>query len=175
MSRKKSGFAITSVRGGAGDGAAMEPAAGSSSRFRLIRFPAPAEPSRRGRWVCRDSYERGGGGRVALSLGSPLPRPLPAATAAPRSLGAFAELVQALPPESRPGGGAALSARWGLAGEEDDEEGAGSGVTAIDNKIEQAMDLVKSHLLLAVREEVELLREQLKELRERRAALEREN
>ncbi|POI19171.1 hypothetical protein CIB84_017085 [Bambusicola thoracicus] len=37
------------------------------------------------------------------------------------------------------------------------------------------MDLVKSHLLLAVREEVELLREQIKELSERRAALEREN
>uniref|UniRef100_A0A8B9P0R2 Uncharacterized protein n=1 Tax=Accipiter nisus TaxID=211598 RepID=A0A8B9P0R2_9AVES len=36
-------------------------------------------------------------------------------------------------------------------------------------------DLVKSHLLLAVREEVELLREQIKELSERRAALEREN
>ncbi|XP_030330419.1 TSC22 domain family protein 4 [Strigops habroptila] len=174
MSRKKSGFAITSVRGGAGG--AMEPAAGSSSRFRLIRFPAPAEPSRRGRWVCRDSYERGGGGRVVLSLGSPLPRPFPADP--PRSLGAFAELVQALPPsppEPRPGGGPALSARWGLAAEDDEEEGAGSGVTAIDNKIEQAMDLVKSHLLLAVREEVELLREQLKELRERRAALEREN
>uniref|UniRef100_A0A669QG78 TSC22 domain family member 4 n=1 Tax=Phasianus colchicus TaxID=9054 RepID=A0A669QG78_PHACC len=50
-----------------------------------------------------------------------------------------------------------------------------SGVSAIDNKIEQAMDLVKSHLLLAVREEVELLREQIKELSERRAVLEREN
>uniref|UniRef100_A0A8B9J0R6 TSC22 domain family protein 4 n=1 Tax=Amazona collaria TaxID=241587 RepID=A0A8B9J0R6_9PSIT len=52
---------------------------------------------------------------------------------------------------------------------------AGSGVTAIDNKIEQALELVKSHVLLAVREEVELLREQLKALRERGAALEREN
>ncbi|KFO63834.1 TSC22 domain family protein 4, partial [Corvus brachyrhynchos] len=36
-------------------------------------------------------------------------------------------------------------------------------------------DLVKSHLLLAVREEVEALREQIRELSERRAALEREN
>ncbi|XP_005062302.1 PREDICTED: TSC22 domain family protein 4 [Ficedula albicollis] len=52
---------------------------------------------------------------------------------------------------------------------------AGSGVSAIDNKIERAMDLVKSHLLLAVREEVEALREQIRELSERRAALEREN
>lgn len=36
-------------------------------------------------------------------------------------------------------------------------------------------DLVKSHLLLAVREEVEALREQIRELSERRAALEKEN
>ncbi|XP_049648543.1 leucine-rich repeat and calponin homology domain-containing protein 4 isoform X3 [Accipiter gentilis] len=86
------------------------------------------------------------------------------------------EALPPRPPSPRPGGGTAgLSARLGLAGEEGEEEGAGSGVTAIDNKIEQAMDLVKSHLLLAVREEVELLREQIKELSERRAALEREN
>uniref|UniRef100_A0A671M3T9 Uncharacterized protein n=1 Tax=Sinocyclocheilus anshuiensis TaxID=1608454 RepID=A0A671M3T9_9TELE len=36
-------------------------------------------------------------------------------------------------------------------------------------------DLVKSHLMLAVREEVEVLREQIKELSERNAELEREN
>ncbi|XP_077356195.1 TSC22 domain family protein 4 [Festucalex cinctus] len=48
-------------------------------------------------------------------------------------------------------------------------------VVAIDNKIEQAMDLVKSHLMLAVREEVELLREQIKELQERNQQLEAEN
>ncbi|XP_067411229.1 TSC22 domain family protein 4 [Emydura macquarii macquarii] len=57
----------------------------------------------------------------------------------------------------------------------DDESGSGSSMVAIDNKIEQAMDLVKSHLLLAVREEVEVLREQIKELAERNAALEWEN
>lgn len=38
-----------------------------------------------------------------------------------------------------------------------------SGV-AIDNKIEQAMDLVKSHLMFAVREEVDVLKERIKEL-----------
>ncbi|KAM9834535.1 TSC22 domain family protein 4-like isoform X1 [Syngnathus typhle] len=48
-------------------------------------------------------------------------------------------------------------------------------VVAIDNKIEQAMDLVKSHLMLAVREEVELLREQIRELQERNQQLEAEN
>ncbi|KAJ8267163.1 hypothetical protein GJAV_G00139270 [Gymnothorax javanicus] len=46
---------------------------------------------------------------------------------------------------------------------------------AIDSKIEQAMDLVKTHLMLAVREEVELLREQIAELTERNSQLEREN
>jgi polyhydroxyalkanoate synthesis regulator phasin len=35
---------------------------------------------------------------------------------------------------------------------------------AIDNKIEQAMDLVKSHLMFAVREEVDVLKERIKEL-----------
>ncbi|NXC57508.1 T22D3 protein, partial [Aleadryas rufinucha] len=220
MSRKKSGFAITSVRGGSGTapGDASGAATGSSSsssgspsgsRFRLVRLLSPGEVLRRGRWLCRDFYERdasprgggGGGGRLPVSLDAPR---AVAAPHQPRSLGAFAQLVQQVrgrgllgrgpkttpptplnplclqalppkPPSPRPGGGAELSARLGLAGEESEDEGAGSGVTAIDNKIERAMDLVKSHLLLAVREEVEALREQIRELSERRAALEREN
>ncbi|KAK1153318.1 TSC22 domain family protein 1-like [Acipenser oxyrinchus oxyrinchus] len=57
----------------------------------------------------------------------------------------------------------------------DDEGGSGSSTVAIDNKIEQAMDLVKSHLMFAVREEVEVLKEQIKELAERNSVLEREN
>ncbi|XP_038842424.1 TSC22 domain family protein 3-like [Salvelinus namaycush] len=56
-----------------------------------------------------------------------------------------------------------------------DDSGSSSSMIAIDNKIEQAMDLVKTHLMLAVREEVELLWEQIKELSERNAQLEREN
>ncbi|XP_020354049.1 TSC22 domain family protein 2 [Oncorhynchus kisutch] len=57
-----------------------------------------------------------------------------------------------------------------------DEDGAsGASVVAIDNKIEQAMDLVKSHLMYAVREEVEVLKEQIKELYERNSQLEQEN
>ncbi|KAK7127146.1 hypothetical protein R3I94_018361 [Phoxinus phoxinus] len=52
---------------------------------------------------------------------------------------------------------------------------SGASVVAIDNKIEQAMDLVKSHLMYAVREEVEVLKEQIKELFERNSLLEREN
>ncbi|KAM9583521.1 TSC22 domain family protein 4 [Trichechus inunguis] len=56
----------------------------------------------------------------------------------------------------------------------DDDSGSGS-LVGIDNKIEQAMDLVKSHLMFAVREEVEVLKEQIRELAERNAALEQEN
>ncbi|XP_063264622.1 TSC22 domain family protein 2 isoform X2 [Prinia subflava] len=57
----------------------------------------------------------------------------------------------------------------------DEESASGASVVAIDNKIEQAMDLVKSHLMYAVREEVEVLKEQIKELVERNSLLEREN
>ncbi|KAM5146300.1 TSC22 domain family protein 3 [Mantella aurantiaca] len=52
---------------------------------------------------------------------------------------------------------------------------SGASVVAIDNKIEQAMDLVKNHLMYAVREEVEVLKEQIKELVEKNSQLEREN
>lgn len=55
------------------------------------------------------------------------------------------------------------------------DSASGASVVAIDNKIEQAMDLVKSHLMYAVREEVEVLKEQIKELYERNSVLEREN
>ncbi|XP_027992790.2 TSC22 domain family protein 2 isoform X1 [Eptesicus fuscus] len=57
----------------------------------------------------------------------------------------------------------------------DEDSASGAGGVAIDNKIEQAMDLVKSHLMYAVREEVEVLKEQIKELVERNSLLEREN
>ncbi|XP_048860015.1 TSC22 domain family protein 2-like isoform X2 [Brienomyrus brachyistius] len=57
----------------------------------------------------------------------------------------------------------------------DDDSASGASIVAIDNKIEQAMDLVKSHLMYAVREEVEVLKEQIKELYERNSVLEREN
>ncbi|KAJ8253367.1 hypothetical protein GJAV_G00212140 [Gymnothorax javanicus] len=56
-----------------------------------------------------------------------------------------------------------------------DNGSSGASVVAIDNKIEQAMDLVKSHLMYAVREEVEVLKEQIKELIERNSQLEQEN
>ncbi|XP_071999143.1 TSC22 domain family protein 2 isoform X2 [Engystomops pustulosus] len=57
----------------------------------------------------------------------------------------------------------------------EDDSTTSANVVAIDNKIEQAMDLVKSHLMYAVREEVEVLKEQIKELIEKNSTLEREN
>jgi len=54
-------------------------------------------------------------------------------------------------------------------------ESSGSSTVAIDNKIEQAMDLVKSHLMFAVREEVEVLKIRITELMERISCLESEN
>lgn len=56
-----------------------------------------------------------------------------------------------------------------------DDDNSSGNLVGIDNKIEQAMDLVKSHLMFAVREEVEVLKEQIRELAERNAALEQEN
>ncbi|KAM3827330.1 TSC22 domain family protein 3 isoform 2-T3 [Vipera latastei] len=56
-----------------------------------------------------------------------------------------------------------------------DNSASGASVVAIDNKIEQAMDLVKNHLMYAVREEVEVLKEQIKVLAEKNGRLEREN
>ncbi|XP_075056653.1 TSC22 domain family protein 1-like [Mixophyes fleayi] len=52
---------------------------------------------------------------------------------------------------------------------------SGAKVVAIDNKIEQAMDLVKSHLMYAVQEEVKVLKEQIKQLIKKNSTLEREN
>jgi hypothetical protein len=61
---------------------------------------------------------------------------------------------------------------------EDVDNGTSNSATttvAIDNKIEQAMDLVKSHLMYAVREEVEVLKEKIAELMDKVGLLETEN
>ncbi|KAM8856291.1 TSC22 domain family protein 1-like [Spinachia spinachia] len=83
------------------------------------------------------------------------------------------------PGQEAEGSGAAtgaLAASAGLRAADGEEDGSsGASVVAIDNKIEQAMDLVKSHLMYAVREEVEVLKEQIKELIDRNSQLEQEN
>jgi len=52
---------------------------------------------------------------------------------------------------------------------------SGAGQGTIDNRIEQAMDLVKSHLMSAVRSEVEELRDRITKLEETNNVLYREN
>ncbi|XP_064195073.1 TSC22 domain family protein 2-like [Anguilla rostrata] len=87
------------------------------------------------------------------------------------------DLIKPLIPEGLALGTPTVNSLFGIPINIDgDEDGAsGASVVAIDNKIEQAMDLVKSHLMYAVREEVEVLKEQIKELYERNSVLEREN
>jgi len=53
--------------------------------------------------------------------------------------------------------------------------GGASSMVAIDSKIEQAMDLVKTHLMFAVREEVEILRAKILDLETTVLQLEAEN
>ncbi|XP_019958244.2 TSC22 domain family protein 2-like isoform X2 [Paralichthys olivaceus] len=86
------------------------------------------------------------------------------------------EPVKPLMPESLQLTSPSVNSLFGIHIPVDGEEDSASGTNvAIDNKIEQAMDLVKSHLMYAVREEVEVLKEQIKELFERNSVLEREN
>ncbi|KAM9719232.1 TSC22 domain family protein 2-like isoform 2-T2 [Menidia menidia] len=87
------------------------------------------------------------------------------------------ELVKPFMPESLQLTTPTVNSLFGIHIPVDGEEDSASGtnIVAIDNKIEQAMDLVKSHLMYAVREEVEVLKEQIKELYERNSVLEREN
>jgi len=53
--------------------------------------------------------------------------------------------------------------------------GTSNTMVAIDSKIEQAMDLVKTHLMFAVREEVEVLRARIIDLETTVLQLETEN
>jgi len=55
------------------------------------------------------------------------------------------------------------------------ESASGAGQGSIDNRIEQAMDLVKSHLMSAVRSEVEELRDKISKLEDTVTILSREN
>nr|XP_057922937.1 TSC22 domain family protein 2-like isoform X2 [Doryrhamphus excisus] len=87
------------------------------------------------------------------------------------------DLVKPLMPESLQLAAPTVNSLFGIhiPVDGDEDSASGTNVVAIDNKIEQAMDLVKSHLMYAVREEVEVLKEQIKELYERNSVLEREN
>ncbi|VDK64851.1 unnamed protein product [Onchocerca ochengi] len=76
------------------------------------------------------------------------------------------ESIQAKRRNSSPAGGTVVTASG---------TGANTPVIAIDGKIEQAMDLVKTHLMFAVREEVDVLRAKIMELEATILQLEAEN
>uniref|UniRef100_A0A8C4U3X3 TSC22 domain family protein 1 n=1 Tax=Falco tinnunculus TaxID=100819 RepID=A0A8C4U3X3_FALTI len=120
------------------------------------------------RWRCRrgDGRPLGGAGRAPAGGGwqrAGLPRrsPAPSAAAAVTTIIINNNYYYCFHSPSAIAGGNPRS--------------SGASVVAIDNKIEQAMDLVKSHLMYAVREEVEVLKEQIKELIEKNSQLEQEN
>ncbi|XP_028834530.1 TSC22 domain family protein 2-like isoform X2 [Denticeps clupeoides] len=85
------------------------------------------------------------------------------------------EVTKALVPDPLQLANPANNSLFGINIDGEEDSSSGASIVAIDNKIEQAMDLVKSHLMYAVREEVEVLKEQIKELFERNSVLEREN
>ncbi|VDO31815.1 unnamed protein product [Brugia timori] len=74
--------------------------------------------------------------------------------------------IQAKRRNSSPAGGTVVAASG---------TGANTPIIAIDGKIEQAMDLVKTHLMFAVREEVDVLRAKIMELEATILQLEAEN
>ncbi|XP_061619003.1 TSC22 domain family protein 4-like isoform X2 [Phyllopteryx taeniolatus] len=162
--------------------------AGASSRFRLVRLAGGGTGGRghgdtywRGRWMCTDVTEGPGLKQVmdsmrhAQSLESleSIRGPSQPVRHGETSVLRLSRSQPSSPPPTltviptRAAFGLDQSAAFSLP--------ADISVVAIDNKIEQAMDLVKSHLMLAVREEVELLREQIRELQEKNQQLEAEN
>nr|XP_025036227.1 TSC22 domain family protein 4 isoform X3 [Pelodiscus sinensis] len=187
MSRKKSSFQITSITTEyeqqeappamelpedatvPRNGPSVPPGSTAASRFRVVKLDQGlGEPYKRGRWTCLDFYDRDPEHQVPLRSSRPSSPALPL----------FRE-GSPVRKASDPFGARLSLARsmFAMGGHQDsdDDSGSGSSMIAIDNKIEQAMDLVKTHLMFAVREEVEVLREQIKDLAERNAALEWEN
>ncbi len=95
-----------------------------------------SHPYTRGRWVCFD-YDQSQQNTINIA------RSVPANNSQPN-------------PEDDPN---LCSDHNAVAGANNDQS-----EVAIDDKIEKAMDLVKSHLMFAVREEVDVLKERIKEL-----------
>eukprot|EP00080_Pristionchus_pacificus_P004823 PDM64843.1 hypothetical protein PRIPAC_53099 [Pristionchus pacificus] len=112
-----------------------------------------------------------GGGGAPPSLSSSVSPPfVPTATPSPEMTRSGSEAAAPATP---------AAAAAATAAQVDEEPAASvpamSNAAAIDNKIEQAMDLVKTHLTFAVREEVEILRTTIAELESRVTTLETQN
>ncbi|KAJ8030430.1 TSC22 domain family protein 1 [Holothuria leucospilota] len=177
------------------DGAA-EMNGNGPSRFRVVKVPNP-EPVKRGRWTCKDFPSETNQGQMVQERAEPGKENVHSGNSS------AASSVHYVPGENATDPSAGLSVdekssrkrssvsrqtslrkssvlddiKNMIAGDEskaDAEESAAS-AGAIDNKIEQAMDIVKGHLLMAVREEVEVLKEQISELLDANEKLREEN
>ncbi|XP_063042639.1 TSC22 domain family protein 1 isoform X2 [Engraulis encrasicolus] len=155
---------------GIGTAAAMAAAAGAAGEPALAGLTSPGStPSRLRNVPPPLRLDMDATGKFRMTQSQP-------SSPGPHTAGRDGLFHPSLTPIQTPSALALAQSMFGVGGAfEVDESGTGNSAMAIDNKIEQAMDLVKTHLMLAVREEVELLREQIKELTEKNAQLEREN
>ena len=109
-------------------------------RFRVVKLVS-SEPYLRGRWNCKDFISKESEPSVASTVVESSVAVQPTTTVTTAAAQPTATTPQTTPQTTAEANG-----------------------VAIDNKIEQAMDLVKSHLMFAVREEVDVLKERIKEL-----------
>ena len=109
-------------------------------RFRVVKLVS-SEPYLRGRWNCKDFLSKESDSSLSSSTVVSVANESSSVSVAPQPV-TTQQTTSATTPQTT----------------------AEANGVAIDNKIEQAMDLVKSHLMFAVREEVDVLKERIKEL-----------
>ncbi|CAG2165385.1 unnamed protein product [Oppiella nova] len=117
-------------------------------RFKVVKLVS-SEPYLRGRWNCKDFISKDGDPTTTVVT-----------TTANEAVISTAQQPTSVAVASQQTSVTTTTTTTTTGG---DSSTTPNGV-AIDNKIEQAMDLVKSHLMFAVREEVDVLKERIKEL-----------
>ncbi|KAF8385940.1 hypothetical protein PRIPAC_75082, partial [Pristionchus pacificus] len=146
----------------------QQPPSGESMTVSMTSSETGGTPSIGG--VSTVSIGSGGGGAPPSLSSSVSPPFVPTATPSPEMTRSGSEAAAPATP---------AAAAAATAAQVDEEPAASvpamSNAAAIDNKIEQAMDLVKTHLTFAVREEVEILRTTIAELESRVTTLETQN
>lgn len=125
-------------------------------RFKVVKLVS-SQPYTRGRWTCFD-YNDENQNTINISRHVPVNKIHPNGHGDGGVMNVSDHNCNNM--NSTENGAAGGAAQTGAVG----NGGGDQAEVAIDNKIEQAMDLVKSHLMFAVREEVDVLRERIKEL-----------
>lgn len=155
-------------------------------RFKVVKIPF-SEPFKRGRWTCQDFFDPPEGQKADDK--TPHPQPSNQVNVSPESIeghghtltegnivNATVQLeLQQTAGTIGGGPGDEGGKETSQSATEADGNYSAVGAGGIDNKIEQAMDLVKSHLMFAVREEVDVLQEKITELIEKVEQLTYEN